>query len=303
MKKVLVCGQRGFMGSNIFKYLMKRPDLMVVGESTDLLNAEAVNYMFSISKPDIVIQAAAVTSGSKDIVERPYIHVTDNAIMNSIILRACYEHKVKHFIFLSCGVMYQPGDTPREESDFNESEAIFPSYFGVGWTKVYIEKMCEFFSRQGVTKHTVIRHSNTYGPGDKFDLEKGHVVGATIKKVMDAKDGDTITVWGNGTETARDLVYVDDVCDFIDLVIDKQSWEFDIFNIGLGKALTVLDIVNTIISASGKKLSIAFDTSKPSIPTKLVFDDSRAWMLGKRFVTPFEEGIKKTIDWYKANIK
>jgi dTDP-4-dehydrorhamnose reductase len=115
MKKVLVCGQRGFMGSNIFKYLMKRPDLMVVGESTDLLNAEAVNYMFSISKPDIVIQAAAVTSGSKDIVERPYIHVTDNAIMNSIILRACYEHKVKHFIFLSCGVMYQPGDTPREE--------------------------------------------------------------------------------------------------------------------------------------------------------------------------------------------
>ena len=115
----------------------------------------------------MVLQFAATTSGANDIVNRPYIHVTDNAVMNSLILRECYEQDIKHFVFPSCTVMYQPAEHAQKESDWNAQDEIFPTYFGVGNTKVYVEKMCEFFSRLGKTKHTVLRHSNMYDPHDR----------------------------------------------------------------------------------------------------------------------------------------
>jgi len=154
MKKILVCGCTGFMGYNISYYF--RHDYEVVGVahtkancpdnikllSCDLTTQKGVDHVMSYGPYDVIIQAAATTSGSKDITTKPYIHVTDNAVMNSLLLRAAYEHSVPQFIFLSCGVMYQPGDTPRKETDYDESDKIVPAYFGVGWTKVYIEKMC-----------------------------------------------------------------------------------------------------------------------------------------------------------------
>ena len=89
--------------------------------------------------------------------------------------------KVGHFIFPSCTVMLQSKEN-QKEIDWDENKSINKNYFGVGNTKVYIEKMCKFYSNLGL-KTTVIRQSNVYGPNDKFDLEKSHVLSATIKKV------------------------------------------------------------------------------------------------------------------------
>lgn len=321
--RVLVCGATGFMGRNIAERLVKREDVTVFGTkglltsreypqgisssqniwSVNLTDSGHVHALVEGIRPDVIIQAAATTSGSKDITERPYLHVTDNAVMNSFLLQAAYDYNVKHFIFLSCGVMYRPGDTPRREADFSEADEIHKNYFGVGWTKVYVEKMCEFYSRLGRTKHTVIRHSNTFGPYDKYDLEKSHMFGATVRKVMDASNGSTITVWGNGEDTARDLIYVDDVVDFIEMILERQQVPFELVNVSYGRAITVKEVVERIIYHSGKNLSISYDTSKPSIPTKLVLDWNRA---NQRYgwvpKTSFDEGVLKTLRWYKENI-
>ena len=125
-------------------------------------------------------------------------------------------------------------------------EGIFDKYYGVGWTKVYIEKMSKFFAGLGRTKHTVIRHSNTYGPYDKYDLEKSHMFGATIAKIMTADEGDEIVVWGDGL-TERDLLYVDDVVDFIHKAIDNQKTDYELYNVGYGKSISVKQIVQKII--------------------------------------------------------
>ena len=308
-KKILICGSTGFMGKNISNYFSNLEDYEIhsVGlkrdsdQSVDLTNREQVNELFS-KKFDIVIQAAANTSGSKDILERPYLHVTDNAVMNSLILQACFDHDVKHFLFLSCGVMYNPDRSPVTEDDFYLDEGIFEKYFGVGWTKVYVEKMCEFFSKLGKTKHTVIRHSNTYGPHDKYDLEKSHMFGATITKVMNASDGDEIVVWGDGL-TERDLLYVDDVVEFIHKAIEKQEDIYELYNVGYGDSFSVKEIVEKIIHHSGKNLKMTFDITKPSIKTKLALLSNKAlkdldWSPNHSL----DEGIKKTIEWYKSNI-
>jgi GDP-L-fucose synthase len=239
-----------------------------------------------------------------DIVERPYLHVTDNAVMNSLILQACYDSNVDHFLFLSCGVMYNPDRSPVTENDFYLDEGIFEKYFGVGWTKVYVEKMCEFFAGLGRTKHTAIRHSNTYGPYDKYDLEKSHMFGATITKVMNADDGGEIVVWGDGLGTERDLLYVDDVVSFIHKAIDGQTENYKLYNVGYGECFSVKEIVKKIISASGKSLTITHDLTKPSIKTKLALVSTRAYEeLGWQPRVTLEEGITKTIQWYKENIK
>ena len=312
-KNVLICGSTGFMGRNISEHFLNLENYNVFMTGlkreldhpnfikVDLTNKKEIDSLFSENKIDIVIQAAANTSGSKDIVSRPYLHVTDNAVMNALLLQACYDHDVEHFLFLSCGVMYNPDRSPVTEEDFYLDEGIYHRYFGVGWTKVYVEKLCEFYSTLGKTKHTVIRHSNTYGPHDKYDLEKSHMFGATITKVMNAADRDEIVVWGDGL-TERDLLYVDDVVDFIQKAIERQKANYDLYNVGYGESISVKDIVQKIIDTSGKNLTIKYDLSQPSINTKLaLISDKAKKELGWERKTTIEEGIAKTIQWYKLN--
>lgn len=310
--KVLVCGATGFIGRNLVERFAQRDDLEVFGTyfetrpdikgkislvTVDLTKESEVNQV--IKGKDIVIQAAAVTSGSKDIVTKPYLHVTDNAIMNSLILKSCFDHKVKHLVFFSCTVMYPSQKKAVKEEDFNYQ--ITDKYFGVGWTKVYLEKMCEFYSKIGNTKYTAIRHSNIYGPYDKYDLDKSHFFGATITKVLTKNNG-KIVVWGNGSEK-RDLLYVSDLVDFIEIILKKQKEPFELVNLGLGKAFSVKDVIKKIIEISGKKLKLEFDTSKPTIKFNLAVNIDKA--LKKYNWKPkisLEDGIRKTISWYEKNI-
>ena len=267
----------------------------------DLTNKEDVNR--AVAEMDIIIQAAATTSGAKDIVNKPHYHVTDNAIMNSLIFRAAHEYKASHVVFFSCTTMYQPSEVPVKETDFDANQEMIPAYFGGGWTKVYLEKMAEFYSRIGDTKYTVIRHSNIYGPYDKFDLEKSHVFGATMAKVMTSEKGGEIIIWGTGEEE-RDLLYISDLIDFVELAIDKQESKFELYNVGSGASISVSNLVKKIINTAGKELKIKYDRSKPTIKTKLCLDISKVKSsLGWFPKVSLDEGIRKTMQWYKSNFK
>ena len=312
-KRVLVCGATGFIGRNVTEALARREDLdvhavrftssaygcsNVTWHQADLrLESDVARLVDGV---DVVIQAAATTSGAKDIVTRPFIHVTDNAVMNSLLFRAAHEKKVGHIVFFSCTVMYPSSDRPLGEADFNANAPLHPRYFGVGWTKIYVEKMCEFYASLGVTRYTAIRHSNIYGPHDKFDLERSHVFGATVTKVMTADDG-KITVWGSGEEE-RDLLYVDDLVDFVTAAMDRQDASFGLYNCGSGKSVAIKDLVAKIVDGSGRSLKIEHDLSQPTIKTTLSVDCAKARdELGWEPRTSLDDGIAKTIDWWRQN--
>jgi len=314
-RKLLIFGSTGFIGRNAAEILSENDNFEVYGTynnsepltnpkirmiRADLTNKEDVDN--AVKGKDIVIQAAATTSGAKDITERPYRHVTDNAVMNALILRSVYDSNAASFIFLSCTTMYRSSDLPVKESDFSADEEMNSKYFGGAWTKVYNEKMCEFFSRIGSTKYTVVRHSNIYGPYDKFDLERSHVFGATITKVMTASDGGKIIVWGNGEEE-RDLLHVYDLVSFFERVIEKQNSRFELFNAGSGSSVSIRELVKKIIVHSEKTLNVEYDLTKPTIKTKICLDSTKAEkMLEWRAKISLDEGIKKTLKWYENNI-
>ena len=130
-KNILICGASGFIGKNLVLYFAGKKKYNLIGTyhkkkstnnlknikwiKTDLRNFD---QCIKVTKNiDIVMQCAATTSGSRDIIRAPYLHVTDNAVMNSYLLRASYINKVKHFIFTSCTVMYKNSNKPLKEKD------------------------------------------------------------------------------------------------------------------------------------------------------------------------------------------
>jgi nucleoside-diphosphate-sugar epimerase len=313
-KKLLICGASGFIGRNILEHYYNNEDYEITAtynEYSSLLDYDVewvkadlnnpTHVQLAVKNKDIILQFAATTSGVKDIVNTPHVHVTDNAVMNSLLLREAYESGVEHFIFPSCTVMYQPSERALKENDFNPKKELLPNYFGVGNTKVYIEKMCEFYSKLGKTKHTVIRHSNIYGPHDKYDLEKSHVFGATVTKVMTSEDG-KVHMWGTGEEK-RDLLHIQDLIRFIDLAIEKQKKSYSLYNVGYGEAISISDLVKKIIELSGRDLEIVKDLSKPTIKTSLFLNCERAKKeLGWHPSISLEEGIESTLKWYEENL-
>jgi len=313
MKKILICGATGFIGKNITLGLsknknyeihavrFKRPAYKtsdnVKWHKADLRDPASVDKL--IKNMDIVVQAAATTSGSKDIVSKPHIHVTDNAVINSFIFRSAYTHEIKHFIFPSCTVMYPSSKKATKENDF--TGRIIDKYKGAGETKVYLEKIAKFYSMLSKTKFTIIRHSNIYGPHDKYDLDKSHVFGATITKVMKAKDD--LEVWGDGSEI-RDFLHAEDLVNFIKKAISKQKTQYEIYNCGSGKAITIKKLCNLIVKISKKTLKIKFNKNKPTIAFDMFLNCNKAKKeLGWEPKIEIESGIKKTISWWIKNIK
>ncbi len=316
-KRVLVCGASGFLGKNIFEHLSRRNDLEVRG--TYLLNrynrVDTNNPRFSkvnltkeeevykaIQDIDVVVQMAASSTGAKDVKERPYIQVTPNAVANSWIFQAAFDNNVPQVIFPSCTVMYDDSDMGQKETDLDLNK-ITPEkvYYGAAKMKTYIESQCQFFAGLGRTRFTAIRHSNIYGPHDRFDPERSHVFGATIRKVLNSQDG-KVVVWGQGKEV-RDFLYVDDFVRFIEKVIDQQDYRFDVFNLGSDQPITIAELVARVILVSDKDLEIVYDPQGPTLGTKTSINSTKAReKFGWQPKVSLNDGIAKTIDWYRKNI-
>ena len=202
---ILITGAGGFVGRNIIEYLLlndKSENLKITGTLNsnelssngrlekynskvnfvhcDLTLKSQIDKLFK-TKFDMLIHCAAVSTGANDIINRPYLHVTDNAVMGSMIFRKSFEEKVKRVIFISCSAIYRSSDNLLKEEDQNAYE-INPRYFGGGWTKVFLEKQCEFYSKLGESEFIVIRHSNMYGPNDDFNDDRSHMVAANLKE-------------------------------------------------------------------------------------------------------------------------
>ena len=314
---MLICGADGFIGNTALEHFKdkysitatifnkqspSRPQIEGVEYTTvDLRNESEVVSLFERKKYDVVLQAAATTTGAKDVVERPYVHVTDNTVMNAWIFREAMRTEVGHVLFPSCTVMYQPKEQPQSEEDWSPLDEIYPAYFGVGNMKVFCEKMCDFYSRLGKTKFTAFRHSNVYGPRDKFDLDKCHVVPAFVNKVVNADS--SLEIWGTG-KASRDIIYIDDLIDFIDRCIDGQSSMYELYNVGAGKAYPILELAKIIMKINKKDLEFKFDTSKPDIPTTVILECSKAKkQLGWEPKTSPLAGLTNTCKWYKENVR
>ena len=143
---------------------------------------------------------------------------------------------------------------------------------------------------------------NLYGPGDNFDLETSHVIPAVIRKFVEAKrDGArSVTVWGTGHAT-REFLYGDDAAEGIVLAAEKYDKPEPV-NLGAGQEIRIRDLIQLIRGLVGYDGTVEWDESKPNGQPRRKLDTTRALKeFGWRASTPFEEGLRRTIDWFARN--
>jgi GDP-L-fucose synthase len=144
---------------------------------------------------------------------------------------------------------------------------------------------------------------NLYGPGDNFDLEGGHVIPALIRKMIEAKEegDDEVVLWGDGSPT-REFLYVEDCAEALHLAAQRYDGAEPV-NLGTGEEITIRDLAGLVASATGFEGQIVWDTSKPNGQPRRKLDTSRAEeFFGFRARTPLQEGLTKTVEWYRASL-
>ena len=313
--KVLVAGGSGFIGSNLVLRLLeegsqvratywenapqvKTPEIEYI--QCDLTKFE--NCRKVVEDMDFVFMCAANTSGAAVMRNNPLAHVTPNVLMNTQILAAAYEVQVKKFLFISSSAAYPPtGNRPVKEDEMFEGDP-YDVYFSVGWMKRYAEILCKIYA-QKIKKHmpvTVVRPSNAYGPYDKFDPGKSHVTAAIIQKVVSRQN--PIEVWGTGDDL-RDLIFIDDLIEGM-LLAMKNPDDYNVYNIASEKIHSVKDLLKILLELDKyDNASVIFDPSKPTtIPVRVIDCTKAKEELGFSVKVGLEEGLRRTVDWYRKNI-
>jgi len=313
--KILITGGSGLVGQNLTEKLLNqgytnlRVNLHIRGvrtthESVEYTKHDLKTYEGCLKATegiDVVFHAAASTSNAVDTVVDPLAHVTPNVAMNNFLIDAAWRNKVSHYIFISSNTVYPPkGDEPVVETDFLFDEP-YPVYFPVGWMKRYAEVQCELYAKYLPVKMkcTVIRPANLFGPHDKYDFNKCHVTPATIRKVADRMN--PIPIWGDGSEL-RDLLYIDDFVEALQIVMEKETEDFQVYNVGSNKVYSVLEVLETMKRIGNWEVPTEFIKGKPSmIPTRKI-DSSKIYNnLGWQAKTQLEDGLMYAFEWYKQH--
>lgn len=306
---ILIVGGSGFVGTNILKKInhSKYNVYATRYKSKNYLKSNKIKYFKGNLKNlkfcekitdsiDIVIMCAAVSSGAMVIQNNPMFHVDDNITMNQNILKASAKNKVKKFIFLSSNTVYPIGKKPMREKDMNYD--LFHKYFNVGWMKIFSEKLCEMYKDKMIIN--IIRPANLYGPYDKFDPTRSKVIPALIRKF---ERQNTIEVWGSGKDV-KDFLFIEDFVVNLLKVLEKVN-KFSILNICSSNSISllkILDILKKIHKPKQKK--IVFNKTKPSmIPYRKISNKKIKSLIKFKLVNTLEEGIIKTVKWYKNNKK
>ncbi len=313
MQKILVTGGSGFIGTNYLKsiegkftkirsnYFQNDNFSKVNGVEYIKADLENVSDCKELCEDiDIVVMCAAISSGAAIMEKTPLVHLTPNIRMNLNMLEAAYECGVKKFVFISSNTVYPHVDYAVKEGDSQYS--FFEKYHVVGWMKKFTEEVCEIYSKKIKKKMTtiVVRPGNLYGPYDKFDIEKSKVIASLIRKVVEKQN--PINVWGDG-EDLKDFLYIDDFVEGLNKIVFDIN-KFEVINLASGKGITIKEILNLIIKLEkAENLEVEYDKSKPTmIPKRLINISKAKELLNFNPKINMEDGLHKTIKWFKENI-
>jgi len=301
-KKIIVTGGVGFLGKFVVKKLKGRncKDIFIPKiEEYDLRDLDAVKRMYRDAKGDIVIHLAAVVGGIGANRENPGSFFYDNLIMGIQLIEQARLMGIEKFIAIGTICAY-PKFTPvpfKEEDLWNGYPEETNAPYGLAKKMLLVQSQA--YRKQYGFNSIYLLPVNLYGPGDNFDPKSSHVIPALIKKFYDAKinNEDKVVVWGTGKAT-REFLYVEDCAEAIVLATEKYN-KPDPINIGAGFEISIKDLAYKIKDIIGFKGNILWDKTKPDGQPRRCLDTKKAEKeFGFKAKTKFNEGLRKTIEWY-----
>lgn len=303
-KRTLITGGAGFLGSFIVEKLQTRgcQHLFVPRRKDyDLTQIEAVRRLYREARPDIVIHLAAVVGGIGANRLNPGKYFYENAIMGLQMMEEARLNKVEKFVATGTICAY-PKFTPvpfREKDLWNGYPEETNAPYGLAKKMMLVQSQA--YREQYGFNSIFLLPVNLYGPRDNFDLESSHVIPALIRKCLESKEtrAEHLVAWGDGSPT-REFLYVEDAAEGILLATELYN-SSDPVNLGAGHEISIKDLVEMVARLTGYEGQIKWDTTRPNGQPRRALDTSKAEkFFGFKAEMPLEEGLRKTIDWYKS---
>lgn len=308
MKKAIITGGAGFIGSNLVDLLVENKIEVIIIDNLstgkreninnrakfyeeDLSSFENIKKIFEKEKPNFVFHLAARIN-VRESIEKPIEYSMQNIISTINLLELCVTNKVEHFIFSSTGgAIYGDGS----EIPTPETSPSFPMS-PYGCSKYAIEKYLIYYSKIKGLKFTCLRYANVYGPRQNPEGEAG-VISIFFQKMFERKP---ISIFG-GIQT-RDFVYVKDVARANLLAL--QDTKSNVYNIGTGKETDIIEIFNKINKYFGNNFSPEYKPmisgeQKRSCLNYVKIKEHLNWAPR----TTLTEGLNNTYCWYLDSLK
>lgn len=314
--RALVTGAGGFIAHHLTRYLtekgywvraadIKKPEFSPTDADEflllDLRDADACNE--ACVGVDEVYHLAADMGGIGYITASHAAVASNNTRINVHMLEAARLAKVKSFLFSSTACVYpqylqkNPDVTPLKE------EHAYPAdpEEGYGWEKLYMEKLCQYYTHDYKFKTRVVRFHNVYGPLGTYEGGKEKVPAAMCRKIALTNSGDSIDVWGDGEQT-RSFMYIDDCVDGIYRIMHSNC--SDPLNLGTDEMVSINQLVELVAQVAGKKIGTRHDLTKPQGVRGRNSDNTKVRsVLGWEPKIPLSEGLKPTYKWIKSELE
>jgi GDP-L-fucose synthase len=306
-KKIVVTGAGGFLGTAVMDRLKQRgcaaAQLVAVRKSEfDLVHEADVKRLFDTHRPDVVVHLAAVVGGIGANRENPGSFYYQNLVMGAMLMEYARQSGVEKFVAIGTICAY-PKFTPvpfREEDLWAGYPEETNAPYGIAKKGLLVQSQA-YRSQYGFNSIFLLP-VNLYGPRDNFDPRSSHVIPALIRKCVEAveRGDEVLEVWGTGRAT-REFLYVDDAAEGILLATEYYDGA-DPVNLGAGFEISIKDLAQLIAKISGFKGRLVWNTSLPDGQPRRCLDTSRAAAyFGFRASTPFEEGLRRTIEWFRKS--
>jgi len=316
MKKILVCGAGGFIGSHLVKWLkeegywvrgvdLKYPEFsetaaneFLILDLRDQKNCEKAVMTPEGQTFDEVYQLAADMGGMGFIESAECEIMRNSALINIHMIHASAPKGIERYFFSSSACVYR--DMEPDEPELSEDDA-YPALPDneYGWEKLYAERMAMAYGRRFGMKVRIARFQNTYGPEGTWQGGREKAPAALSRKIAEIEDDGTIEVWGDGT-AMRAYTYIDDLLDGIILLMHSDLE--DGVNIGCQEYVSVDELVHVIADVAGKKVHIKHIKGPVGVQARN-FRIERIRSIGWESKISLREGIARTYPWIRDQVE
>lgn len=303
-ERIVVTGGAGFLGRFIVDRLQRYEGVEVFAprrSDYDLVEGSDIKRLLSETRPDLVIHLAAVIGGIGANQKRPGEFFYDNLMMGVQLIEQSRLHDVRKFVGVGTVCSY-PKFTPtpfKEDDLWNGYPEETNAPYGLAKKMMLVQS--QSYRQQYGFNSIFLLPTNLYGPGDNFDPESSHVIPALIRKCIEAREkGEAwIEAWGTGT-ASREFLYVEDCAEGIVRAAACYD-EGEPVNIGTGSEIRISELLELIARLTRFKGEIRWQRDKPDGQPRRRLDVSRAIeKFGFRAEVSFEEGLRRTVEWYEA---
>ena len=302
--KIYVAGHRGLVGSALMRQLQAKGYHNLVTRThseLDLTEQAAVRALFAEEKPEYVLLAAAKVGGIHANNAYPAEFIRQNLAIQTNVIDEAWRNNVKRLLFLGSSCIY-PRDCPQPiKEEYLLIGPLEPTNRPYALAKIAGVEMCWSYNRQYGTKYVAAMPTNSYGPGDNYDLANSHVLPALIRKMHEAKQrGDQqMVVWGTGTPR-REFIYSDDMAEACLYLLEQPEEKLQalfsetqppLVNVGCGEDLSIRELAELVREVVGFTGILAFDASKPDGTMRKLLDVGKLRQMGWQASTKLRDGV------------